>query len=306
MSQTEAFCHIDNDISPDEYLCDFIDDNKCITCQKYYIVKNNKCSMCLQNIMKCIRCHDFYAPQNEIYCRDCSVHVKFADKTLTVAEILELPPGSFKSLKMNEHLEDIFEIFKVSTGFANAILKNHNKFKILLKICEGKSSGYIFCMLDGQNDFPATILPAKYADELLTQCLASHQSNIQYQYIHAICPFVLDPWNMKTNNTVLKCYYTDFGDMVTCPNNLNSLANLWCRSIHHYFTNNTTDEFLSLCEECDVSVMLHSPKKLKCKNCSTYFHFDCMKDKKQCPECDIKWLITKLNSYDYGSVWVIK
>lgn len=42
--------------------------------------------------------------------------------------------------------------------------------------------------------------------------------NNEYKIIHAICPYVLDIWNVVYNHRILLCYYKYFGELTKSPN----------------------------------------------------------------------------------------
>lgn len=47
-----------------------------------------------------------------------------------------------------------------------------------------------------------------------------------YKYVHAICPYVIDRWNL-VNISVVECYYKNTGDLVQCPNTFGEIFRLW-------------------------------------------------------------------------------
>lgn len=293
------FYDISRDILIEDNQCEFDSLDKCTICNEYYPLPNEiYCSTC--SLIKCIMCTNYYALPNQEYCAECILHKSYANKTWTIKEILDLPTSSFKGSKMNEHLEEIFEYFRLGSGMRNKLLKN----KQLLELCKNKTSGQIVCILDGQTNFPPVLLPANYADLLLSQVLADNQAN-QYKYIHAICPFVYDLWNIKTNNNVLKCYHTHFGELIKCPNSFTELTDLWSRSIRQYLIEGVSNETLSYCSHCNVDVMLQSKNKLKCKSCYKYYHYFCFNYFTKCPNCDSAWNINKISDYDYSTVWIV-
>jgi len=292
-----------------ELECDFSNiDIKCIECNELYPMENSSyCSVC-STIQKpvCVICKEYFPVDGKIYCVDCEMHKYFEGKTWTALEIIALPTSSFKSTKLNDNLEIVFEQYKKGTGLKTKVLKNEGMFKQLLLLGKGKSSGEIFRILDGQTDFPPVLLLAKYADQLLSQMFADNNDKDHWKYVHAICPFVFDLWNIKTNNMVLKCYHTHFGELVRCPGNVVELFRLWNRSMNHYMVEGVNDVKLSECDVCGDEVMLKSKNKLKCKSCYKYSHYGCIDDSyKFCGHCGVAVTIKKKVGIDYGSVWII-
>jgi len=263
---------------------DMIIDGMCVQCKEYKAVINDKCSYCAAGIIKCIKCKEYYCKPNKIYCSECEVMLQYDGLELTLQQIIDLPVSKFKSIQINDHLEEIFKYFKTSTGIENKLIKNVNEFKIILNNCKDKSSGELFCILDGQRDFFPCMLPAKYAVQLLDQCTQNVTDS--WRYIHAIPPFIYDVWNFPDKYSVLDCYYRDFGDLNKCPNDTKALYQLWLRCIRPMALSNLTNVVLCNCK-CGLSILLHEDK-VRCSSCFKYSHKYCAVNK--CSTCHGKLL----------------
>lgn len=212
----------------EEVIVDFTQNlSMCHKCDKYYIYQDNLCSYCLKGIKMCKKCKEYYAPINELFCSECKPEIQFDGMELTIDQILNLPISKFKGNMMSKNIELIFDFYKNQRNRKHKLLKNVNEFNILLNLCKGKSSGEIYCILDGYRDFNQVLLLAKFADQLLGQCLENIDSEKQYMYVHAIAPFIFDVWNTSRLHHVLECYYKDLGSLTTCPNSEKTLFELW-------------------------------------------------------------------------------
>jgi len=196
---------------------------------------------------RCTKCGDRYANEENIlrssdYCTDCSIHLKYKDITLSLADICELPAGSFKRMKIEENLMGFFQMYKENIKSLIYLINSDGKFSTLENICRDKSPNDIRRILCGRNDdfipYPIMIT-AKYADKLfsniekeLEKFNTNSNSDDMYkkkvQYIHTISPYVFDVWNMKYSDGTFRCYWQEFGEM-RCPNNIDELFCLWGR-----------------------------------------------------------------------------
>lgn len=154
-----------------------------------------------------------------------------------------------------------------------------NKLNILSNLVKEKNSGEIYAILQGYIcDWFPTILMANEADTLLNT-IAEYKFNgnnnheSMYKYVHAICPFVCDIWNIKNQNSVLLCYYTNFGEM-SCPSTLKSLFSLWTRIINYMSLANLDVCAMSVCSFCKKNVMLQQ-EIIICSSCSQIHHKNC-------------------------------
>lgn len=207
------------------------DDASCIKCHKNKIYENsdNLCVGCYEDSKLkdrlCKSCKTYYRNKTD-YCSQCEISQQYSDKDLSLNEILDLPDSDFKGRMMNNMLDEILSTYLATNNLKSQPIKSEHFFKFFLGIIKNKSAFEIKEILTGKTEyFTPCILTAKQADRLLDQLKISNK--LDSQYIHAICPYVIDIWNIKNNHNVLLCYYKDFGELVKCPNRIAVLRSLW-------------------------------------------------------------------------------
>ena len=291
--QTNEWNELDIDIEyqSDELvtLKDSIKQDMCSICNEYHISENDKCSYCAQGISKCIKCKTYYSPIEKLHCSECEQLLTYDGVGLTMDQLINLPTSAFKGISMSERLEEVFEYYKTKNNLKHKLIKNINEFKILQNLCKNASSGEIYCILNGQRDYHICVLPAKYADQLLDQCMETCTSENQYKYIHAIAPFIFDVWNLPSKHAVLDCYYREFGNFTKCPNSSEKLFETWGRCIRAYQAYNLDNVKLKDCNTCKNSLYLVN-KKIRCKSCLEYIHAECIYILPKCSSCNIYWI----------------
>jgi len=198
-------------------------DNLCEECQEYFITKDNKCSKCLNGEYKCIRCKEYFTTEKDSKCTSCKLYDQYDVDKMTLADVVNLPSSVFKSELMTANLAELYNAYKNIKKNKHKLLVTNTEFELLKKLCYGKQSGEVFAVLDGLHDFPAVILPASFANQLLDEIIKGPDE--RWRYEHAVAPFVLDIWNMQ-NGQIIGCYYNNF-DLKRCPNDINKLFGLW-------------------------------------------------------------------------------
>jgi len=260
---------------------------------------------------KCLECKTYFAQCDKNYCSDCEFGVLYHGIDLSIEQIINLPKCSFKSKQINEHLEEIYDVYKIKKGLQNKLIKNINLFKTILNICKGKTPQEIFTILDGQTDYCcACLLPYKYADQLLEQSLENcpkELENNKYKYVHAIAPFYFDVWNSQYKDSVFECYYKNLGQLTRCPTEISHLYELWNRCVYLSHKVDLNGAELCNCKVCNKIVKIEQ-YKIRCKSCYNYFHTNCVDTTinsrcTKCPMCSAKWNINKIDRVDYGSVF---
>jgi hypothetical protein len=262
---------------------------------------------------KCIKCGSYFSQSSEYHCSDCLISIKLEAKyeteILTIDDIIALPKCTFKKNKIINQLEIIFDDYKKKKNIKAKLIKNINEFKILENLCKDKSTGEVFAILDGHRDFPRCMLLAKYADKLLATCMNDMKiENKKYQYIHVIAPFIFDVWNMSSKHNVLLCYYLEFGQLTECPDNINTIYELWNRAVFTQFYNEMTEIKLCKCIYCYTDI-LSNYIKIKCKKCWNYIHIDCFNHRttNMCKYCSNEWTNIDLKGYnDCGDIYIIR
>lgn len=238
----------------------------CTICQEFYTTDCNKCSKCLINEYKCIKCKNYFSCDANLKCSVCILYDNYDVTKLTLNDIVNLPSSVFKSELMEMNLEKLYNQFKNKMNLRHRLLANNTEFNLLKSLCHGKNSGEVFTILDGLRSFPAIIMTANYASKLLEDVITGPDN--PYMYEHAISPFVLDIWNMPTGS-IIECYYKKG---TTCPNNHISLFKLWSNLISNTFSrNNVTNTIMfNYTDHLDNIDVYTSDKLIVCANCCWY------------------------------------
>lgn len=273
----------------------------CKNCNNFYgsELSENLCTKCYLEIIgdniKCIKCKKYFKYKND-FCSQCFIENQYKNINLTLEEIFALPDSYFKSKLIDHNIASIFKLFKKENKIKFKLIKSETEFKIILNLCKNKNSNEIFLLLNGLTDIlRPSVLYAKHADILLTQCFESKKDE-QFKYIHSICPYIIDIWNIKNNNQVLLCYYKDFGELVRCPTNIDRLIMLWSRMIKPQFIPNFSNNIINICSICLENVKIYD-RSIKCLHCNKFLHYNCFikflettttLDFK-CPSCKTNW-----------------
>lgn len=241
----------------------------CQECQEFYIVKNNKCSKCLEEEYKCIQCKEYYTKGKNSKCSCCKLYNQHDVNKMTLNDIINLPTSPFKSEMMTANLAELYNDYKNRLHLRHKLLTNPTEFNLLKNLCQGKNSGEVFVILDGLREFPAVILPASYANQLLDEIVKGPDD--KWRYEHAISSFVLDIWNMNDGH-IINCYYKDTGNITKCPQNIVKLYQLWYRIVKNEFSRRNLPRTLILtCPESHMKVKIYTDNKLIiCKHCCNY------------------------------------
>lgn len=224
----------------------------------------------------CQKCRAFSPSDNNKFCSSCTVEIVYEPliDEMSLDELEEIPHSEFKRTVYDRRLVDIYNAYKNDNNLHHRLLSN-NEFKQLQILCQNKTSGAIFKILDGLTDFPATILYAKQANKLFDKILEEHPDDKNpYKYIHCICSFVIDPWNLRDDLSVLVCYYKETGYLSKCPNNIEKIHTIWKNIKIQWGRHNISGEPIYNCPTCDITVFTDQ-KWLRCKYCHWPHHTDC-------------------------------
>lgn len=243
-------------------------ENLCIECNTYYSCKDNKCSKCYNGEYLCVKCKEYFCSEKNGMCSYCKLYDHYNPATLSLNEIKKLPDSIFKGDAMGMHLVELYDEYKSEKNLRHKILADNNEFKILRIICKDQSSGEIHAILRGYRDFPAVILPAKYASELLEVVTQNIPNNERWRCEHAISPFVLDIWNMPCGQ-IINCYYKHGGQLLHCPRSLQELYWLWNRQYRFdlgFNSGSITKAHLTTCLSTNAPISTHD-EYCVCKHC---------------------------------------
>ena len=251
----------------------------CTDCTEYYAVYDTRCSKCWGK-----RTHEI----REYTIRDLS-HPDIKDnKGFVVQEFIRI------------HLLNIYEQYRLEEKWIYRLVST-GRFRILKNLARGLgplATSFLLC--GGSGEFMPCALTAHQADELLEQSGVDN-----YRYAHAICPFVIDPWNFQTSDGVLLCYYRDFGNLLAPPLSLGQLKTSWkiLSFIHPYLPKS----FMVYDVSCDRSeleteccVCLEPLNNIRhswrCPECLIFLHGTCMTawitnhpTNYRCPHCNFVW-----------------
>jgi hypothetical protein len=116
-------------------------------------------------------------------------------------------PDCFLTRKLLQtHFVDLFKYYKKLYKIKNKLIVTKKNNARLLKYCKGKTPREIKKILNGDDVLPPTMLYAKYAMEIYDQYVDENPDVRAFHVVHAICPYVIDPWNLPHARDAF-CYY---------------------------------------------------------------------------------------------------
>jgi hypothetical protein len=209
---------------------------------------------------KCTKCKEFFAGTDGL-CSACgSNNIQQKEKCYS----------------SDSDLIELFNEYKKENHIKNSFIDNSH-FASIKNIIINKKCGDIYAMLCGLSEIPPAVLWAKQADQLLTEIFSKTPINDRYTFIHAICQFVIDPWNFTTNDMVLLCYYKDFGDLIRNPLFKSKIVKYWTKiKFNSSVLHDLTEFIISECPVC-TEKMTSREVICRCDTCGGIVHFDCLK-----------------------------
>jgi len=262
---------------------------------------------------RCISCKEFYGtPETSYLCSNCWLQDLITTRkdtnntTMTPAlkdlrhrlSIIDL--SRFDAVKYeNIH----FYIWCNQRGLAYRVWSD-TQFKILTSQLHGKDPGEVEAALRGFRDYmPATAMTASQGVYLNNYCVKAtpqHLGTTQEDgssYIHAIFPFVVDPWNIKLETI-------DFHDDTVCdyymncnegPTSFDALEKTWAQMIKRTSASKNHCDYII----CDCAICLDgissSANSVRCGQCRQSVHIACAlqafchPNKVRCPSCRADW-----------------
>jgi len=200
-------------------------------------------------------------------CTTCSMYDKYDVNKMSLDDIIKLPGSFFKSDLMTANLAELYTRYKKKKHLRHKLLVTQTEFNLLKSLCSGKNSGEVFVILDGHRDFPAVIMPANFAIQLLDEIVKGPDESWRYE--HAIASFVLDIWNVPSK-TIIGCYYQNTGSLVRCPNDIKKLYELWDRLRKNSFPRHDITNTLMLTAPTTDIKIFTKDKLIICKHCCNY------------------------------------
>lgn len=239
----------------------------------------------------CTKCREFWSNKDGL-CSSCYYEEHGVGITTVQTGCVKL-----------SQLDVLYQEFCQQYNVKRKVLTAEAEFRILKASCYGKPSGHIFAILNGNDELPAYMLPAKFAAELLKQC-EEYSGKMFWTHCHAVGPFVYDVWNIKNYyGGVLECYYgTD-----VFPSIKKDLFMIWFKSINPPLSQVSSHK-LDTCAICLDDILTQHARAV-CKQCHKYLHGTCCREyclkttAPKCLYCQTSWSIQMIESTDYGSIW---
>lgn len=148
----------------------------------------------------------------------------------SIDAILTLPYSEHKRKLIDNNLDKLLTTFSDAVNVPYIIVNSENKYTVLKNVCVNKTPKQVEHQM--RTIFGKTaMLRAKYADKLLSAIADIQPEANKYMYIHAIGPYVLDPWNCKYNHGVFRCYYKNGDDLTQCPLTSKLIFEVWHQSV---------------------------------------------------------------------------
>lgn len=229
------------------------------------------------------------------------------------------PPPPPKAELSEDKMSTYWFNFVQLTRLPYRTLDSDSKLKMLVNICQDLTPQQVYWTLHGlmpdKWPFPV-VLWAHEADALFLALQAKRKNPDQplnYQYVHAICGFILDIWNVKFESSVMDCYWRDMGELTSIPGTLEKLVGLWTILNKPMRgsglapglpdPSNLDKKTCQSCILCEGPLLAHPPKQqlgkafVRCKTCETTVHVSCVASSHpSCSGCN-KSLITEMDNF---------
>lgn len=166
---------------------------------------------------------------DEYFVKPSAPPIEIINKELTLNEIFALPYSENKRKLIENNLHKILEIYAQRKNLSYIIINSENKYNVIKNVCINKTPTQIVKNIKtifGKTPF----IKANFADKLFINIVSIQPSSEQYKYIHAIAPFILDPWNCEYKDGVFLCYYKYAGELDKCPLIMEKIISVWLNS----------------------------------------------------------------------------
>jgi hypothetical protein len=240
--------------------------------------------------MYCGECNIYYSPELK-NCPQCNVLAIERFKTMTDKYMIDKHIRQFTGkffryyLEKNNINQKINIMYITKQKFINTIYDYINS-----------EIEYILIYLSGLADGIRKCITSNIADMIFYKLQEYKQYSYEemFKIIHAIGPFIIDPWNCYYDNIFLKEYYVRSYELLTLEN----IFNRWnYKNILGYFN----DVTYANCIYCNNLIGLKS-ENTKCIKCHHQFHNECFNNpyhecKKEHHEINIDSLINELENF---------
>lgn len=274
----------------------------------------------------CLKCHSFHGPagQNNL-CSQCYVAEEVIQGRIGVTvsnqRLMQLGAELIVQKAIDSSLVALFNDFCQVYKLKFTTVTD-NQSNVLATTLSQLASGQLAAHLRGlRDDFPAMIMTAKQACQLLSLCnqrlvaeataattTASMEDenaiqHKQYTYVHAICPYIIDPWNIHKHceltlgnsnwASLVECYYVGVRKTTT-PTSYEKLYELWLPLVSGQFFNRDLNYNICECVICynDIS---NKEAMIECCQCHKFYHVNCVMTSfkamstARCPSCRLDW-----------------
>jgi ribosomal protein S10 len=149
---------------------------------------------------------------------------------MSIDTIFALPYSNEKRKIIDNNLSKLLNIYSDALGIPYVIVNSENKYTVLKNVSMNKTASQVEYQM--RTVFGKRVMiRATYADKLLSAIVDSKPEKEQYKYIHAIGPYILDPWNCTYSHGVFRCYYKDGNELTECPLTTKKIFTIWNNSV---------------------------------------------------------------------------
>jgi len=198
----------------------------------------------------CDDCHEYYClPESKGKCSQC--YAQNVNPEEWNANFRAACEKAKELREFKEHVETgVFELFRLYCEEVRVpfkVILDDAEFDRVSKALHGLEADEVKAHLRGlrfrETGFPALALTATQGIRLLTKCIKTSQMpGTDYQYGHAIMPYIVDRWRavalvnasleLKPVRSSILCYHLDFGELTT-PASYPRLLGLWMAFVYH-------------------------------------------------------------------------
>jgi hypothetical protein len=185
-------------------------------------------------------------------------------------------PDAFPDYSNPSLLVDEFKRYARNNNYLITLREKKSEQDLICNLCKDSSPGEIMKLLCGGSELETSALLASTGDRILDQ-VYTHGNSL---YIHSICPWIIDPWNLVSNNNTVVCYYKEFGEMKV-PLTKAELHKIWStkfvlnRDLSWKFPDTCIWE-CCICMDKITNAGINNKGVVKCVKCREKFHRTCM------------------------------
>ena len=186
----------------------------------------------------CKLCSEYYRLPDCNFCSQCKIDDSYSGRHLSLSEIIDLPDCNFKGKQLNERIVTLCDVFIQKRFKHGSVIKSDAASMVFVNMCKNKTPLEVSKIFSGRDtDGHVRFIFAKYANMILSNYVDSPNTDKEVTWIlvHAVCPYVVDIWNINSVHQAM-CYYMTFKTATPkCPSNINELFSLWNRQGFYNF-----------------------------------------------------------------------